>query len=106
MRDDLLKLAPSGIQDALVQTTFCCRTVGEVRALLILLGFGMLAAIGNLPLLKDESLMLLYQLLGLLVMEVATLSAYLAMSLCYHLTGFVPSMQPFFLTGYGLLATF
>jgi hypothetical protein len=99
VRDNLLKLAPSCIQDALVESTFCCRPVRKIRSILILFGLGTLADIRDLKLFKDNGLMLLDELLGLFVMKVPSLIGNLTVGLRYRFMGFLPAMRTVLLSG-------
>ncbi len=67
--------------------------------MLILFGLGTLADIGDLKLLKDNGLMVLDEVLGLLMMEISSLIGNLAMSLGNGFAGFFTTMRPALLSG-------
>jgi hypothetical protein len=99
-------LPPTGIQDALIQSTFCTCPIGQVLAVLILLGLGAFRDIGDLKVFQNDELMFVYQLPGLFVVEVSTLARYLAMRFCYSMDGFLTPMTATLLFREGLLKLF
>ena len=68
-----MELSPTCIENALVQSTFRRRAVGQVVALLVLFGSRTATHIRDFQLFEDEELMLFYQLFRLLVLKVAPL---------------------------------
>jgi hypothetical protein len=95
--DDLHELAQSIIQKALVQATLGGGSIGKIRPVLILFGLWTAYQVGEVQVFKDDDLVLLYELLGLLVMEVSSLIGYLAVCFRHRLACLFPPMAASFL---------
>jgi hypothetical protein len=102
-RDDLHELSQPIVQDALVQASFGGGSIGERGCVLILFPFWTADQVSQVQVFKDDHLVLLHELLGLLVMEITATVGHLAMGFCYLLACFLTARTPSFLAGQGTL---